>query len=196
MIVYDPIVRALCFLPLAGCSLLIDADKLKGTGVDASADAADAGPMNLVQNSSFETGTIGCGPGWGQQSATISLVTDARTGAKACKVCRTTLDDFALVQTTMTTDIPPNSRFQVGASIRVESGSVSGAFVHLHTYDGSGTDTNGTWGGFPISITPNWAEYGQEIARAPAVKKMEVRIYFTAATPTCVLVDDVQAYAQ
>src|SRR5262245_40793167 len=73
---------------------------------DASTGDASDAPINLLRNGDFE---LGCA-GWDLRAANVSGESLARSGASACKVCRSTMS-FLLGYVTQTIDVSAGQEY-------------------------------------------------------------------------------------
>lgn len=172
----------------------VDAGTVVDAGPDANVDAdAPTGPPNLVQNPGFEDPGEECGPPWSIFRSTLTRVSTARTGANACRVCKgsSTEPDFTINYSgSLDPSAKVGDRYRASAWVRLASGAISVAQIHLRVWNGSSGHSIGV--SAPAMLDNTWKLVQVEGTVDEAPTRMDIYILsFGASTTDCFLVDDV-----
>lgn len=152
-----------------------------------AAEAADAGGDALagtLSRDGFETGAL-CSP-WATYHATSQLVTDAYSGAQACKVCLTTTGTGGGIQRSYG-DVAPGA-YSVSARVKNVSSTDYRITIERELPDAAMESTYSAVGSFGSSTGWLHAQYAAETSGA-----LGVRIWFGGEFKAgdCALVDEV-----
>ncbi len=180
-----------------GCALATDLSDLRGGGGDggggdAGGDGAASG--NLVDNSSFETGAGGCGPGWSGYAQTLSFSSTARTGKQSCDVCQAgSVSSYALEEDSIQLAA---GNYYAEAWIETPSTSVavlSGVVVYFTPQGGSQTSFQGS----QVTAGTSWTQSQLQFTVDKAgTAQIQVHVFNPPSTGSCILVDDVSLLPQ